>query len=217
MDEIDDARERRAGRRAYAAFLVDLALLIVTDVVLAHALSARSFDVTDWLLLGGAYLVLSVGFYLAGASAMSREAAIRVDRRYGLTIDDSVSLIGDPTRRHPLVTRICALPVLLVGPALVVGVAVSDLPTPGHDESWQPLPFAVVAVALVAAISPPLWAYYGYPGWGLAAVGVWFAFAGLLVAGLPVAALAVGFPAAVGEYIVNRRMGLRLREVSGLP
>ena len=211
---VDGARERRAGRLFYAALLVDVALLVAADVVLFRGFSARgtadAFDSSDWLLLGGAYFVLSVVFYVVGARAMSWTAASRVDRRYRLTIDDSVALIGDPQGRNPLVTRMCALPLLLLGPVLVVGMTVSKLPVPGNDQSWQPLSFAAVAVGLVGAICPVLWAYYGFSGWGLAATGVWLSYAGLLVAGRPIAAVAVGLPLAVAQFIVNIRMGRRL-------
>jgi hypothetical protein len=213
VDEVDEARERRTGWLAYSALLVDVALLVAADVVLARGFAARgtddAFDSSTWLSLGGAYLVLSLAFYVVGARALSWAAATRVDRRYGLTIDDSVTLIGDPQRRNPVVTRVCALPLLLLGPALIVGLAVSELPFPKRG-SGPPLSFAVVIVGLVAAIGPLLWAYYGFPGWGLTATGLWLAYAGLLVAGWPVAAVVVGLPVAVAQFIVNARMGRRL-------
>jgi hypothetical protein len=149
-----------------SALLVDVALLVAADVVLARGFAARGTD-------------------------------------------DSVTLIGDPLRRNPVVTRVCALPLLLLGPALIVGLAVSELPFPKRG-SGPPLSFAVVIVGLVAAIGPLLWAYYGFPGWGLTATGLWLAYAGLLVAGWPVAAVVVGLPVAVAQFIVNARMSRRL-------
>jgi hypothetical protein len=166
VDEADAARERRTGWLAYSALLVDVALLVAADVVLARGFAARGTD-------------------------------------------DSVTLIGDPLRRNPVVTRVCALPLLLLGPALIVGLAVSELPFPKRG-SGPPLSFAVVIVGLVAAIGPLLWAYYGFPGWGLTATGLWLAYAGLLVAGWPVAAVVVGLPVAVAQFIVNARMSRRL-------
>jgi hypothetical protein len=91
-------------------------------------------------------------------------------------------------------------------------MSVCELPFP-HRGSWQPLSFAVVMVGLVAAIGPLLWAYYGFPGWGLAATVLWLGYAGLLVAGWPVAAVVVGLPVAVAQFIVNTHLGLRLRGV----
>jgi hypothetical protein len=155
---------------------------------------------TGWLAYSA--LLVDVALLVAADVVPARGFAAR-------GTDDSVTLIGDPRRRNPVVTRVCALPLLLLGPALIVGLAVSELPFPKRG-SGPPLSFAVVIVGLVAAIGPLLWAYYGSPGWGLTATGLWLAYAGLLVAGWPVAAVVVGLPVAVAQFIVNARMSRRL-------
>ena len=76
MDEVDKTRERRNGWLAYSALLVVAALLVAADVVLARGFAARgtddAFDASTWLQLGGAYLVLSLAFYVAGARAFKQ-------------------------------------------------------------------------------------------------------------------------------------------------
>ena len=56
-----------------------------------------------------------------------------------------------------------------------------------------------------------------HPSLTFVAAGVWLAFVGLLAAGLPIAAVAVGLPAMIGGFIVSGRMSRRLQELRGPP
>ena len=193
------------GRIWHVLMFVTFVPLAAVCAWLYQAVDHSGTSTTEWLAVAGALVLVITALYYVGARSLSTTAANTIDRRYGLTLDDTVVLIGDVVDRQPLITRICALPTVLMVPALTAGFAVNDI------EARSPQYWGLAAVA-VSGVYPVIWAYYGWVTRALLSTAGWFVAAVPMLFGWPIVTGAIAVPLAIVGYLYVRRLHTDIME-----